>query len=71
MNPSDVQPSTTTTSGRVDALRSLFEQHSGRSSDSSTLTDGFSPTNNEYKLIINLSTTSMKNKCFFKLVHYS
>jgi hypothetical protein len=37
MDAADVQPTTTTTSGRVDALRSLFEQQSGRSSDSSTL----------------------------------
>ncbi|CAF1247307.1 unnamed protein product [Adineta ricciae] len=35
MDTSDVQ--STTTSGRVGALRSLFEQQSGRSSDSSTL----------------------------------
>ena len=37
MDVSDVHSTTTTTSGRVDALRSLFEQQSGRSSDSSTL----------------------------------
>ncbi|CAF2900976.1 unnamed protein product [Rotaria sp. Silwood2] len=41
MDASDVQKTSTTTtapiSGRVDALRSLFEQQSGRSSDSSTL----------------------------------
>ncbi|CAF1174538.1 unnamed protein product [Rotaria sordida] len=44
MDTSDIQKTTTTTtttttpmSGRVDALRSLFEQQSGRSSDSSTL----------------------------------
>lgn len=41
MDISDVQTTATTTtatsSGRVDALRSLFEQQSGRSSDSSTL----------------------------------
>ena len=33
----DTQPSSATNPGRVDALRSLFEQQSGRSSDSSTL----------------------------------
>jgi hypothetical protein len=37
MDVSDVQTTTATTSGRVEALRSLFEQQSGRSSDSSTL----------------------------------
>ena len=42
MDVSDVH-STTTTSGRVDALRSLFEQQSGRSSDSSTLNSPTGP----------------------------
>jgi hypothetical protein len=37
MDASEVQTTTTTTSGRVGALRSLFEQQSSRSSDSSTL----------------------------------
>jgi hypothetical protein len=37
MAAADVPPPTTTTAGRVGALRSLFEQQSGRSSDSSTL----------------------------------
>ena len=37
MDVSDAQATTTTTPGRVDTLRSLFEQQSGRSSDSSTL----------------------------------
>jgi hypothetical protein len=37
MDVSDTHTTTTTTAGRVGALRSLFEQQSGRSSDSSTL----------------------------------
>ena len=37
MDVCDVQKPITTTPGRVDALRSLFEQQSGRTFDSSTL----------------------------------
>lgn len=37
MDAADAPTSTMTTAGRVEALRSLFEQPSGRSSDSSTL----------------------------------